>query len=71
MKHCVCQDTGPFRSDVKGVLIGKLGAALKIERCDNCEIYPSDEEAADAYVKKHGGRWASGTFWFPGGPSDG
>ena len=71
MKHCVCRDTGPFQSDVKGVLIGKLGAALQRECCDSGQIYPSDEEAAEAYVKKHGGRWMTGTFWFPGGPSDG
>ena len=67
MKRCACQDSGIFRSDVKGVLIGTLGAALKIERCDTCQVYASDEEAAQAYVKKHGGRWMTGTFWFPGG----
>lgn len=48
---CVCQEPGEFCSGVPGILAhvegGKLASGTKVERCDVCERYRSDEAALE------------------------
>ena len=46
---CDCQMPGPFQSGVSGILAqmehSRLAPGAKVERCDQCRRYPSDEAA--------------------------
>lgn len=46
---CECEEPGSFYSGVPGILAhvenGKLTPGAKVERCDLCQRYPSDEAA--------------------------
>jgi hypothetical protein len=52
---CNCQRPGKFCSGVPGILAhvenGRLGAKRKVERCDQCERYPTDQAARDKLVE--------------------
>ena len=48
---CDCQREGPFCSGIPGILArvidGQVVAGTKVERCDVCRIYPSDQAALE------------------------
>jgi hypothetical protein len=60
---CECQLEGYFHSGLPGVLAGVIDGRIvsKVERCDTCERYDSDEEAHAALIKFLGTRNPSNT----------
>jgi len=51
VEPCDCEKPGHFRSGVPGILAhlknGRLTPGAKVERCDLCQRYPSDEAALE------------------------
>jgi len=48
-ESCECEKPGHFHSGVPGILAhtknGRLAPGAKVERCDLCQRYPTDEAA--------------------------
>lgn len=62
---------GLFACGIPGVLAGlplKRGER-KVERCDSCETFSSDEVAGTVYATANGGYWRydarRGVMWIP------
>lgn len=55
---CGCQEPGTFNCGVTGVLANVINGriASKVERCDACHRYASDEDAKHALVLALSGR---------------
>lgn len=52
---CDCQKPGHFCSGVPGILAhvenGRLGLESRVERCDQCQRYATDQAARDCLVE--------------------